>query len=72
MSPAEAATALAVSRRTLTRLIRDGKITARKCNRRTLIDAASLRRYFEGLPPIDGPAPLFPPRNARRRRVVRQ
>ena len=31
-------------------LLGSGRITARKCGSRTLIDAASLRSFLEGLP----------------------
>jgi excisionase family DNA binding protein len=58
-SPADAATALSISRRSITRLIAEGRIVARKAGKRTLIDAASVKEYFESLPTIDGPAPLF-------------
>ncbi len=59
VSPGEAARLLGVSRRTLTRLIQQDKVKAKKLGRRTLIDAQGLRRFFEGLPEIDGQAPLF-------------
>ena len=50
MGPAEAAHALGVSRRHISRLIAGGAIQARRAGRRTLVDAASLRRFYEGLP----------------------
>ena len=49
VSPGEAARLLGVSRRTLTRLIQQDKVKAKKLGRRTLIDAQGLRRFFEGL-----------------------
>ena len=44
LSPRDAAKFLAVSRRTITNLIRAKKITARKAGARTLVDVASLKR----------------------------
>ena len=57
-TPQAAAAALGLSRRTVTRLIADGRLVARRAGNRTLVDAASVRTYFESLPTIDGPAPL--------------
>ena len=45
LPPADAARFLAVSRRTLSRLIADRKVVARRCGRRTLVDRASLETY---------------------------
>lgn len=59
LSPRDAAAYLSVSKRTLSRLITDKKITARKSIGRTLVDVASLKRYYESLPAITGPAPLY-------------
>ncbi len=50
IAPVEAAHALGVSRRTISRLLASGALQARKCGRRTLIDADSLRRYYTSLP----------------------
>jgi excisionase family DNA binding protein len=50
LPPADAARFLAVSRRTLSRLIADRKVVARRCGRRTLVDRASLETYYESLP----------------------
>jgi excisionase family DNA binding protein len=58
LSPANAADYLSISRRTLTRLIRSGKISARKHGPRTLVDVASLKAYYATLPEIDGPSPM--------------
>ena len=55
LSPADAAMCLAVSRRTLARLIAARKIVCRRTAGRLLIDAASLRAYYESLP--TGPLP---------------
>ena len=59
LSPRDAAAYLAVSKRTLTRLIADKKIEARKSGPRTLVTVASLKAYFESLPTITRPAPLY-------------
>jgi excisionase family DNA binding protein len=50
LSPAKAAAYLAMSKRTLSRLIRSGKIDARKAGPRTLVDVASLKAYYASLP----------------------
>jgi excisionase family DNA binding protein len=46
----EAAQALACSTRTIRRLVRSGALQARRHGRAVLIDAASLRAYWESLP----------------------
>jgi hypothetical protein len=43
LSPREAVTFLSISKRNLSRLIRAGKIEARKACPRTLVDVASLK-----------------------------
>jgi excisionase family DNA binding protein len=50
LSPRDAAAYLAVSRRTLSNLIRKGKVAARKSGTRTLVDVKSLQAYYEALP----------------------
>lgn len=50
LSPREAAAFIAVSKRTLSRLIRANKIAARKAGPRTLVDVVSLKAYYESLP----------------------
>ena len=50
LAPAAAAAFLSISKRSLSRLVAAGKVTARKAGPRTLIDTASLRSYFESLP----------------------
>jgi excisionase family DNA binding protein len=50
MSPADAATFLSLSKKTIHRLIAAGKIAARKNGPRTLVDAASLEAYYASLP----------------------
>jgi excisionase family DNA binding protein len=50
LSPAAAAAALGLSKRTISRLIAAGTLEARKAGKRTLVDAASLRRYYASLP----------------------
>ena len=59
VSPDEAARILAVSRRTVSNLIREHKLTARKHGKRTLVDYGSIRTYYETLPAITGPRLLF-------------
>src|ERR1700692_791216 len=49
LSPREAAKCLAVSKRTISRLITARKIVARKVGSRTLVDVASLNGYYESL-----------------------
>jgi excisionase family DNA binding protein len=72
LSKAEAADALSVSSRTISYLIADGTLAARKLGARTLIDVESLRAYWASLPRGAG-APLpctrraAKPRRARRR-----
>lgn len=58
LSPREAAAYLAVSKRTLSRLIRANKIAARKAGLRTLVDVASLKAYYESLPLKTDHAPI--------------
>lgn len=50
LSPREAAVFLYISKRSLSRLIRAGKLEARKAGPRTLVDVASLKAYYESLP----------------------
>jgi len=50
LSPAAAARYLSISKRSLSRLITDGKIVARKAGPRTLVDVASLKAYYASLP----------------------
>jgi excisionase family DNA binding protein len=57
--PNEAARLLAVSRRTVSRLIRQHKLIARKLGKRTLVDYDSVRAYYSTLPEITGPRLLF-------------
>lgn len=59
LSPREAAAYLGVSRRTISRLIQDRKIVARKAGVRTLVDVASLKTYYDSLPAKNDAAPLF-------------
>ena len=49
LSPRDAAAFLSISKRSLSRLIRAGKIEARKAGPRTLVDVASLK-YYESRP----------------------
>jgi excisionase family DNA binding protein len=50
LAPREAARFLSISKRSLSRLIVEGKIIARKVGTRTLVDLASLKAYYDGLP----------------------
>ncbi len=59
LSPRDAAAFLSVSKRTLTCLIADKKIEARKSGPRTLIDMASLKAYYAALPKVTKPSPLY-------------
>ena len=58
LSPSAAAAFLGISKRSLSRLIADDKVIARKDGSRTLVDVASLRWYYENLPIKDDHAPL--------------
>jgi len=58
LSPAAAAAFLGISKRSLSRLIADEKVIARKDGSRTLVDVASLKSYYENLPIKDDHAPL--------------
>jgi excisionase family DNA binding protein len=61
-STADACRQLGVSRRTLSNMIRDGRLVARKLGRKTLIDGAALESCWKGLPLVEGPAPINSPR----------
>ena len=50
LSPRDAAAFLSISKRSLSRLIRAGKIEARKHGPRTLVDVPSLKAYYASLP----------------------
>jgi excisionase family DNA binding protein len=58
LSPRDAAQFLSISKRTLSRLIAAHKIEARKDGPRTLVDVASLKAYYVGLPKKTDHAPL--------------
>ena len=58
LSPRDAADCLSVSKRTVSNLIADGKIEARKNGTRTLVDVASLKTYYASLPLKADHAPL--------------
>jgi hypothetical protein len=49
---------LAVSRRTVSRLIREHKLVARKHGPRTLVDVESVKAFYAGLPVKSDHAPL--------------
>lgn len=58
LAPVAAARYLSISKRSLSRLIADGKIEARKDGPRTLIDVASLKAYYAKLPKKADHAPV--------------
>jgi excisionase family DNA binding protein len=58
LSPRDAAQFLSISKRTLSRLIRAGKVEARKAGPRTLVDVASLKAYYASLPQKTDHAPI--------------
>jgi excisionase family DNA binding protein len=68
MSPDAAATALSVNKRTIYRLITEGKLIARKEGSRTLVDYQSVKKHYESLPLISGASI---PNAPQRRRCVR-
>jgi excisionase family DNA binding protein len=70
LAPIAAARFLSLSKRSLSRLIADGKITARKDGARTLVDVESLKAYYANLPIRPERAP--PLATPRRRKAVRQ
>lgn len=53
MSPEQAAEAAGLGRTLIFELIRDGKLKARKCGRRTLILTDDLKECLESLPVVD-------------------
>ena len=75
LPPREAAAVLSISKRNLSRLIRAGKIEARKAGTRTLVDFASLKAYYASLPKKTNDLPITFGRRAhvvlRPRRQVR-
>jgi excisionase family DNA binding protein len=50
LAPLAAAKFLSISKRSLSRLIADGEIAARKNGARTLVDVQSLKAYYASLP----------------------
>jgi excisionase family DNA binding protein len=58
VSPREAASLLAISKRTVSRLIRSRKLVARKVGKRTLVDVESVKAFYAGLPVKADHAPL--------------
>jgi len=74
--PREAARVLALSKRTVSRLIRSRKLVARKHGKRTLVDVESIKAFYATLPQITEPRLLFGERahvrpRSRPRRAVR-
>ena len=72
VSPRDAAAMLAVSKRTVSRLIRTNKITARKHGKRTLVDVESVKAFYAGLPVRADHAPLVFGRRAKRQLTPRR
>jgi Helix-turn-helix domain len=58
LSQRDAAAPIGVSLQTMARLVRSRKVAARKAGKRILIDAASLRAFYEGLPEARDVPPL--------------
>jgi len=58
LSPAAASRHLSISERTLSRLIRTGKIEVCKAGPRPLVDVASIKAHHAGLPKKIGHAPI--------------
>jgi excisionase family DNA binding protein len=58
LSPRNAASFLGVSKRTMARLIADGKVLARKIGARTLVDVASVKALYATLPAKGDTGPL--------------
>ena len=55
LSVAEAAVEAGVGRDQVYSAIREGRLQARKWGRRTLITTDALRRFLDGLPPLELP-----------------
>ena len=72
LSPRDAATMLAVSRRTISRLIRTHKLVARKHGKRTLVDVESVKAFYAGLPVKADRAPIVFGRRAKRQLRARR
>ena len=53
-SVAEALTRLNLSRDTFYKLVREGRLTVRKCGRRSLVLDSDLAAFLEGLPTLGG------------------
>jgi excisionase family DNA binding protein len=70
MSPDDAATLLAVNKRTIYRLIAAEKLIARKSGTRTLVDYQSVKTYHAALPKMVSVS--IPNAPQRRRRAVRR
>ena len=64
LAPEAAARYLAISKRSLSRLIADGKIVARKQGPRTLVDVASLKAFYASLAKKTDHAPIVFGRHA--------
>lgn len=66
VSPREAADMLAISKRTISRLIRARKLIARKHGKRTLVDVESVKAFYASLPIKATGSPIVFGRRAKR------
>jgi excisionase family DNA binding protein len=66
VSPREAADILALSKRTVSRLIRARKLIARKHGKRTLVDVESVKAFYASLPIKQTSSPIIFGRRAKR------
>jgi excisionase family DNA binding protein len=65
--PREAADALALSKRTVSRLITARKLIARKHGKRTLVDVESVKAFYVSLPIKETSSPIVFDRRAKHR-----
>jgi excisionase family DNA binding protein len=66
VSPRDAADMLAISKRTVSRLIRARKLIARKHGKRTLVDVESVKAFYASLPIKQTSSPIIFGRRAKR------
>lgn len=72
ISPREAADMLAISKRTVSRLIRARKLVARKHGKRTLVDVESVKAFYASLPIKATSSPIVFGRRAKRQLEARR
>jgi excisionase family DNA binding protein len=65
VSPREAADMLAISKRSVSRLIRARKLIARKHGKRTLVDVESVKAFYASLPIKETSSPIVFGRRAK-------